>query len=265
MKQKTLQIILTVGFIITYVITGFGQTDTTERKGLFYKPTKKESPFSTEVGVATTNLWRGVDISKQTAVKIDAEYEPVNWFTIGTDASLVYNQAKPGYGNQINTRMHFNIYNVSIGVQDVYFHNNTGDFSDTAYFDLNRATTNHFVEATFKYKGTPESKIDLKANYVFYQKTGNPNGALYFETVYYIASNTQLFAGYVTKASYVNFQTKAGFTNVGINIKRQLEFSNKFSTIIKTTIVVNPNYKTIIADVPTVSNRPVNIVLTAIF
>jgi hypothetical protein len=260
MKRVTLLLLFTC-----FTIICSSQIDTTKHKGLFYKPAKKESPFSTEVGVATTNLWRGVDISKQTVVKIDAEYEPVNWFTIGTDASLVYNQAKPGYGNQINTRMHFNIYNVSLGIQDVYFHNNTGDFSDTAYFDFNKTTTNHFVEATFKYKGDADSKIDLKANYVFYQKQGNPNGALYFETTYYIASNTQLFAGYVTGPSYVNFQNKAGFTNVGINIKRELEFSNKFNTIIKTTIAVNPNYKSIIADVPTVSNRPLNVVLTAIF
>jgi hypothetical protein len=260
MKKVTLLLLLGLSSIL-----GFTQTDTTQYKGLFYKPTKKESPFSTEVGVATTNLWRGVDISKQTAVKVDAEYEPVRWFTVSTEASLVYNQAKPGYGNQINTKVHFNIYNVSIGLQDVYFHNNTGDFSDTAYFDLNKATTNHFVEATFKYKGDSNSKIDLKANYVFYQKQTNPQGALYLETTYYIASNTQLFASYLTGASYVNFQTKAGFTNIGVNIKRQLEFSNKFSTVIKTTISVNPNYKTIIADVPTVSNRPVNVVLTAIF
>lgn len=260
MKKVTLLLLLVLSTML-----GSAQADTTKHKGLFYKPTKKESPFSTEVGVATTNLWRGVDISKQTAVKVDAEFEPVRWFTVGVDASLVYNQAKPGYGNQINTRMHFNIYNVSLGLQDVYFHNNTGDFSDTAYFDLNKNTTNHFVEATFRYKGDSDSKIDLKANYVFYQKTGNPNGALYFETIYHIASNTQLFAGYVTGASYANFQTNSGFTNVGINIKRQLEFSNKFSTIIKTTIAVNPSYKTIIADVPTVSNRPVNVVLTAIF
>lgn len=261
MKKVTLLLLL----LALSTMLGSAQTDTTKHKGLFFKPTKKESPFSTEVGVATTNLWRGVDISKQTAVKVDAEFEPVSWFTVGVDASLVYNQAKPGYGNQINTRMHFNIYNISLGFQDVYFHDNTGNYSDTAYFDLNKNTTNHFVEATFKYKGDSNSKIDLKANYVFYQKTNNPNGALYFETIYHIASNTQLFAGYVTGASYANFQTKAGFTNVGINIKRQLEFSNKFSTIIKTTIAVNPNYKTIIADVPTVSNRPVNVVLTAIF
>jgi hypothetical protein len=246
-------------------ILGSAQVDTTKHKGLFYKPAPKESPFSTEVGVATTNFWRGVDISKQTAVKVDAEYEPVNWFTVGTESSLVYNQAKPGYGNQINTRMHFNIYNVSLGFQDVYFHNNTGDFSDTAYFDLDKATTNHFVEATFRYKGDADSKIDLKANYVFYQRQGNPTGALYFETTYHIASNTQLFAGYVTGPSYVNFQNKAGFTNVGVNIKRELQFSEKFSTIIKTTISVNPGYKSITADVPSVSNRPLNVVLTAIF
>lgn len=260
MKKVTLLLVLVFNTLL-----GFSQVDTTERKGLFYKPAKKESPFSTEVGVATTNLWRGVDISKQTVVKIDAEYEPVNWFTIGADASLVYNQAKPGYGNQLNTRMHFNIYNVSIGIQDVYISNNTGDYNDTSYFDLNKATTPHFVEATFKYKGNAESKIDLKANYVFYQRQGNPNGSVYFETAYYVAPNTQLFAGYVTGASYVNFQTKAGFTNVGVNIKRQLEFSDRFSTIVKTTITVNPNYKSIIADVPSVSNRPVNVVLTAIF
>jgi hypothetical protein len=260
MKKVTLLLVLVFSTLL-----GFSQTDTTKTKGLFFKPAKKESPFSTEVGVATTNLWRGVDISKQTAVKVDAEFEPVSWFTVGADASLVYNQTKLGYGNQLNTRMHFNIYNVSIGVQDIYFSDNTGNYNDTSYFDLNKATTPHFIEATFKYKGDADSKIDLKANYVFYQRQGNPNGAIYFETTYHIASNTQLFAGYVTGPSYVNFQNKAGFTNVGINIRRELEFSPKFNTIIKTTIAVNPNYKSIIADVPSVSNRPVNVVLTAIF
>lgn len=247
-------------------LISFSQSDTTQHKGLFYKPTLRESPFSTEVGVATTNLWRGVDISKQTVVKIDAEYEPFKWFTVGVDGSLVYNQSKPGYGNQLNTRAHFNIYNISFGFQDVYFHNNMGDFGDTAYFDFNKSKTEHFIEATFKYNGgNTDSKLDIKTNYVFYQRSTNPQGAVYLEMAYYIASNTQLFAGYITDASYVNFQTEAGFTNIGVHIKRQLEFSDNFSTIIKTTVVINPNYKTIIVDSPSVSNRPLNVVLTAIF
>lgn len=264
MKQKSLQIILTIGFLITATVIALSQ-DTTKTKGLFFKPIKKESPFSYELGLATTNLWRGVDVGRQTCAKAEAEYEPVKWFTARVSTTIVSNQYKIGYGNQLNSGVDFNLYNVSFGLQDVYFQDNTETSNDTDYFNVNKATTNHFVEATFKYKGDSESKIDLKANYVFYQNAALPRSAWYVETIYHIASNTQIFAGYITGPSYVNFQNKSGFTNVGVHIKRTLEFSKNFNTIAKFTLSVNPNYKTVIVPNSTVANRPVNAVITIIF
>jgi hypothetical protein len=241
------------------------QVDTIKMHGLFYKPAKKETPFSVEFGLATTNLWRGVDVGRQVCVKIETEYEPVEWFTLSNVSTVVSNQYKVGYGNMYNTKASFNYYNVKAGLQDVYFHNNLATPNDTSFFDFNKNTTNHFAEAFFEYKGDETSKVDFLTTYCFYQNASYTKGSWYVEATYRVAENAKLFAGYVVGPSGVSFQNKTGFTNIGINVKRSLQFSKDFNTTANLTIAVNPSYSTIKNDNPTVATRPVNVVLAVIF
>ena len=259
----------TILFILTMLVSLFmvGQTavvDTTE-KGLFYKPKKKQSPFTSGFGLATSNLWRGVDVGKQPVIKMEADYQPINWFTLNSEACVVYNQFKEGYGNTIKNGMFFNVYNTSIGVQDVYFNRNTPVQSDTSFFHFDKKTTNHFFELTLKYKGDSKSRIDLWASYVFYQNEAYKKGAAYIEATYHLDYNADLFVGYVTNESQLNFQSKAGFTNVGVVIKRTLQFSKTTDAQSRLTIMVNPMYKTAIIPNPTVASRPITANLQIIF
>jgi len=253
--------------LLAISLVSIAQSDTTKiaETGLFYKPAKKETPFGVEFGLTTTNLWRGVDVGRQTCVKIEAEYEPVQWFTLSTTATVVSNQYKIGYGNMYNTKAAFNYYNVKFGLQDVYFDNNLATPNDTDFFDFNRTTTNHFFEAFFSYKGDEKTKVDFLTTLCFYQNSAYTKNSWYMEASYRVADNAKLFAGYVVGPSGVSFQNKSGFTNVGINIKRSLEFSKNFNTIANLTVAVNPSYSTVRNDNPTVANRPVNIALAVMF
>ena len=236
--------------------------DTTRGKGFFYKPKKKQSPFYGDFGVGSTNLWRGVDVGKQTGVVVDMDYEP--WTTLGFKSYVVANQYRPGIGNQMISSAKINVYNVSFGIQDVYFQNQVLE-SDTDYFVFNKTKTNHFVEATFNYKGDTNSRLDFFSSLVFYQNVKYDRGAVYFQFTYHPTYNTEMFMGYVTGPSAVNFQDKAGFTNVGLTIKRYIEFSSKFAAKARLTVSVNPNYKFISIPNPGVSGRPVNTALVMIF
>jgi hypothetical protein len=238
--------------------------DTTRGKGFFYKPKKKQSPFYGDFGVGSTNLWRGVDVGKQTGVVVDMEYEPCRWTTFGFKSYVVANQFRAGIGNQMITSAKVNIYNVSLGVQDVYFQNQVLQ-SDTDYFVFDKARTNHFFEATFNYKGDANTRLDFFSSCVFYQNQKYDRGAVYFQFTYHPTYNTEMFMGYVTGPSAVNFQDKAGFTNVGLTIKRYIEFSSKFAARARLTVSVNPNYKFITIPNAGVSGRPVNTALTMIF
>ena len=238
--------------------------DTTRGKGFFYKPKKKQSPFYGDFGLASTNLWRGVDVGRQTGVVVDMEYEPCKWSTFGFKSYVVANQYRPGIGNQLITSAKVNVYNVSLGVQDVYFQNQILE-SDTDYFVFNKSKTNHFFEGTFNYKGDVNTRLDLFASCVFYQNQKYDRGAVYFQFTYHPTYNTEMFMGYVTGPSAVNFQDKAGFTNVGLTIKRYIEFSSKFAARARLTVSVNPNYKFINVPNSSVSGRPVNTALIMIF
>jgi hypothetical protein len=253
--------------LLAFSVASIAQADTIKIPvaGIFYKPAKKETPFSVEFGLATTNLWRGVDVGRQTCVKIETEYEPVQWFTLSNVTTVVSNQYKVGYGNMYNTKASFNYYNVKAGVQDVYFDNNLATPNDTDFFDFNKNSTNHFVEAFFEYKGDAKSKVDFLTTYCFYQNASYTKNSWYLEATYRVAENAKLFAGYVVGPSGVSFQNNSGFTNIGINIKRQLEFSKNFNTTANLTVAVNPSYSTVRNDNPTVANRPVNVVLAVIF
>jgi len=238
--------------------------DTTRGKGFFYKPKKKQSPFYGDFGLASTNIWRGVDVGKQTGVVVDMEYEPCKWTTLGFKSYVVANQFRPGIGNQMITSAKVNIYNVSLGVQDVYFQNQVLE-SDTDYFVFDKSKTNHFFEATFNYKGDVNTRLDFFSSCVFYQNQKYDRGAVYFQFTYHPTYNTEMFMGYVTGESAVNFQEKAGFTNVGLTIKRYIEFSSKFAAKARLTVSVNPNYKFITVPNSAVSGRPVNTALVMIF
>lgn len=267
MKKFLMLLTLTlISFIGSSQITLSKDTafaDTTRGKGIFYKPKRKQSPFVSEFGLASTNLWRGVDVGKQTGIFLDAEYEPCRWTTFGVKSYVVANQYRPGIGNQIVTSAKINVYNVSFGVQDVYFQNQVLE-SDTDYFVFDKTKTNHFLEATFNYKGDVDSRLDLFSSMVFYQNASYNRGGIYFQFTYHPTYNTELFMGYVTGQSQVNFQDKAGFTNIGLTIKRYIEFSSKFTAKARLTVSVNPNYKTIIRP-DGISGRPVNTTLVMLF
>jgi hypothetical protein len=260
--MKKVFLLLTV---VCLSLLGLSQTDTTKTNGLFYRPAKKQSPFTSEYGISTSNLWRGVDVGKQPVIKMIADYQPIQWFTVASEVNVVYNQFKEGYGNTIKNSMMFNIYNTSIGLQDVYFNQNTPTQSDTSYFHYDKKTTNHFIELCFKYKGDSKSRIDLWGSYVFYQNEAYKNGASYVEATYHLDYNADLFIGYCTNQSQLNFQEKAGFTNVGITLKRTLEFSKTTDANTRLTIMVNPMYKTAIVPNPTVANRPITANLQILF
>lgn len=268
MKKKALLLVIFIALLIFGAVFAMhGQstpTDTTKTKSLFYKPAKHESPFTSQFAVASSNFWRGVDVGKQAVARIDATYDPVQWLSLGMEAAVVSNQYKLGYGNQVNTRVGFNIYNTTIGIQDVYFNITEATPNDTAFFVTDKANTRHFVEGYFKYMGDDKSRLDLMANYVFYQNENNPKGACYLEATYKLDYNAKLFVGYVTGPSAVNFQSKAGFTNIGVHITRDLNFSSKLSVRSKLTISVNPNYKTVMT-ASTVPAKPLNTVLTLTF
>ncbi len=97
MKKQILFLTLMM-FVSIFAIGQTSIADTTEQ-GLFFKPKKKQSPFTSEYGMATSNLWRGMDVGKQPVIKMEADYQPVDWFTLNSEACVVYNQFKDGYGN----------------------------------------------------------------------------------------------------------------------------------------------------------------------
>jgi hypothetical protein len=264
MKIQILFLTLMIMSLFTMAQTSV-PVDTTKTGGLFYKPAKKQSPFTSEFGIATSNLWRGVDVGKQPVIKMIADYQPVDWFTLTSEANVVYNQFKDGYGNTVKNQAMFNIYNTSLGVQDIYFTQNTFLQSDTNYFHYNKKTTSHFLEAAIRYKGDAKSRIDFLATYVFYQNEAYKKGAAYFEATYHLDYNADLFVGYVTGESQVNFQQKSGFTNVGVVIKRTLQFSKTTDANTRLTIMVNPIYKTAIVPNSTVANRPITANLQILF
>jgi len=116
-----------------------------------------------------------------------------------------------------------------------------------------------------KYKGDAKSRIDFLTSYVFYQNEAYKTGAIYLEATYHLDYNADLFVGYVTGESQVNFQQKGGFTNVGVTVKRTLQFSKTTDANTRLTIMVNPMYKTAIVPNSTVANRPIIANLQVLF
>ena len=208
------------------------------------------SAFSldTGFGLYSRYFWRGVKFGSGPSAQGFMELSHESGFGIGAYVCANVTGTVLDFGNTTNLYIW---YNTAIGenseikfVLDDYYFYNEDNFDQTLdYSD----TTLHYIEA--RVEGSV-GKLDGVVGYSIYQgdiqpdpetgELGPQDSAPYIEIGYSVNEDTRIFAGGVTGASALNFQTKEGITNVGITHSRELR-----GIPIETTFAVNPAYKNI--------------------
>lgn len=221
--------------------------------------TAKHKRFHTELTLASRNLYRGVSFGHSPSIQMLAYYSPCPYLQVGTYGQATLNGTQEGYGNQLNLYASIIYKKISITVYDFYFFNSND--KDDDYFNWGSNFTQHFIEAGIKY----DSRLDLTAAYTVYQNHNYlSKNTWYFEAGYDVTDILNVFAGYVTNASSQMFYENSGITSTGATVSRTINITPTFTTILKTSLIFNPNYKAV-SDIEGVNSKQAYLVVSLTF
>ncbi|MDG1950798.1 MAG: hypothetical protein P8J32_08365 [bacterium] len=204
--------------------------------------------LDTGLGLYSRYFWRGVKFGTGPSVQGFMELSHESGFGIGGYVCSNITGSFLDFGNTTNLYIW---YKTAIGdnseltfvLDDYYFYNEDNEDRTFDYSD----TTWHYIEA--RVEGSV-GKLDGTVGYCIYQgdivpdpntgELGAQDTAPYIEIGYSVNDDTRIFAGGVTGASALNFQTKEGITNIGITHSREFR-----GLPVETTFAVNPAYENI--------------------
>lgn len=259
--KKLLMILVGLSMIIGLSTQKTNAQDTTSSgKSIF----SNDNLYS-ELTLASRNVYRGVSYGESPSIMMKGAWLPCNYFEIGVYGNMTMNGVKEGYGNQFDSyftikpfaNSNTELKNISITSDDFFYFNSEDSLNNM--FDWSSEKTQHFMEARLKYDG----RIDFTAAYTYYaNKNANVKG-IYFEGGYDISEALYVSAGYLTEQSDLMFQSKGGWTNIGLTLTRKLHIK-EWSPILKTSIIASPTYKTIY-DSPGVGKNPMSLVASLTF
>ncbi len=258
--QKIFVALLTIMCVST--LTTFAQNSQTNSMSMF-----TEANFNTELTLASRNVFRGVSYGESPSIFMKGAWLPCKFFEMGVYGNVTMNGTKEGYGNQFNyyftikpfANSASELKNISITSDDYFYFNSEDSLNNWTDYDSDK--TQHFLEARAKYDG---KRLDLTAAYTYYANSSSKTNGMYFEAGYDVSKTFNLFVGYLTDQSDLMFQEKAGVTNIGCTMQRELNIRENWKPTLKISTIFSPTYKTIY-DSPGVGGNPIMLVASITF
>jgi len=200
----------------------FAQTDTIPK-------------ISTAVSVDLVShyIWRGQDLGHIPGIQpgISATWKD---FTLGYWGA--YRIAGSGV-HETDFYLEKTIGPVTFSIWDYW---NYSDSASNNYFDYNKNTTSHLLEAQVLLSGGEKLPFNLLGSYNFYG--ADPSNSLYFELQYvhsFGSFDTQAFAGFQAKGEY--YAPKAAFVNVGCSVAKSIRITKNWAVPLSISLVGNPD------------------------
>ncbi|MFH1160202.1 MAG: hypothetical protein V1733_04555 [bacterium] len=229
----------------------------------------EEAKVTLDVGadLVSRYIWRGIDFGNSAAIQPTLSLSAFG-ITFGAWAS--YGLTRTNY--PVNDTVSIN-YNYSecdlflaytykyftLMLYDYYTPSPIDSLPGNNYFDWNNSTTLHTLEVSLIFDGPEKFPLQFIASTLVYGADKNKdstgvygvgdknNFSTYFELSYLIdikGFELRPFIGGIPFGSSW-YGTKAGLTNVGIHVGKEIPISKKFSIPICSNLVVNPMSKKI--------------------
>ncbi len=199
----------------------FAQTDTIPK-------------ISTAVSVDLVShyIWRGQDLGHIPGIQPGCS---ATWkdFTLGYWGA--YRIAGSGV-HETDFYLEKTIGPVTFSIWDYW---NYSDSASNNYFDYNKNTTSHLLEAQVLLSGGEKLPFNLLGSYNFYG--ADPSNSLYFELQYvhsFGSFDTQAFAGFQAKGEY--YAPKATFVNVGCSVAKSIRITKNWAVPLSLSLIGNP-------------------------
>lgn len=203
-------------------ISLFAQTDTIPK-------------ISTSVSVDLVShyIWRGQDYGQTPSIQpgLSATW---NDFTLGYWGA--YRIAGSG-DHETDFYLEKTVGLVTFGIWDYWTYS---DSISNNYFDYNKNSTSHVLEAQVLLSGGEKLPFNLLGSYLFYG--ADPTKSIYFELQYlhsFGSIDTQTFAGFQAKGEY--YAPKSAFVNLGCTASKSFKITKNWSLPLNLSFIVNPD------------------------
>jgi hypothetical protein len=207
-----------------------------------------------EVSLASRNIWRGLDYGSSPSIQGTFSLMHEN-FEIGTYGTTTLNGSKQGFGTWVELFATYKYRQLSLTIDDYFFFNAADSMNN--YLEWDRTNTQHFIESRLKFDS---DKFDFMAGYAFYKNKADHTTGIYMEAEYSPFKNLSFIAGGVTGANWLSFYDAGGVTTLGVAGKKPIQLSEKFSMLLKTSLIFNPSYDKSV-NAPGVGTNPVYVVI----
>jgi len=210
---------------------------------------KKKNPFNISLDLMSRYVWRGTDYGGSPSIQPGIEFNKAG-FTIGAWGAYATNYTG---AQEVDLYISYNFLDMfSVSLTDYFFPDELFDYK---YFDFNKSTTGHILEATVLFKGTKKipvsalmatnfwgadaRRIDLEGN------TGDIQYSSYAEITYshkffdiFIGANLTSVDLDIGESGF--YGDKAGLVNIGFTTSKEIKISNKITIPLTVSLITNP-------------------------
>lgn len=194
----------------------------------------KQNPFSVNVDLVSSFIWRGMDVNMAPNIQPYAEFETGN-FIFGTWASYAVN----GSYSEVDLYATYTKGLFSITLTDYYTSPDSGSWN---YFNYCPKKTLHTFETTLGFSGTERVPLSVNASVFFYgndlNSEENPYYSTYIEAKYEFR-NIDLFCG-VTPFEGL-YKDSFGVVNTGITLKNNIKVNKTLDIPFNISLIANPS------------------------
>jgi hypothetical protein len=192
-------------------------------------------PISTSVSVDLVShyIWRGQDYGHKPSIQpgLSATWKD---FTLGYWGA--YRIAGSG-DHETDFYIEKTIGPVTFSVWDYWSYSDSISYN---YFDYNKNSTSHLLEAQVLLSGGEKIPFNVLGSYLFYG--ADPTKSVYLELQYlhsFGTFDTQVFAGFQAKGEY--YAAKSAFVNVGCSVAKSVKVTKNWSLPLSFSVNINPN------------------------
>jgi hypothetical protein len=214
------------GFVLFILFLGssslFAQTDTIPK-------------FSTAVSADLVShyIWRGQDLGHTPSFQpgLSATWKD---FTLGFWGA--YRLGGSG-DHETDFYLEKTIGPATFSIWDYWIYSESGSNN---YFDYNKNTTSHQLEAEILLSGGEKLPFNLLGCYNFYG--ADPSKSMYLELQYlhsFGTFDTQVFAGFQPKGEF--YASKAAFVNLGCSVTKAVQLTKKWAIPVSLSLITNPD------------------------
>jgi hypothetical protein len=213
-------------FVLVLLFLGspslFAQTDTIPK-------------ISTAVSVDLVShyIWRGLDLGHTPGVQpgLSASWKD---FTLG-----YWGAYRLGGSGDHETDFYLE-KTIGVATFSIWDYWSYSGESSNDYFDYNKNTTSHQLEAQVLLSGGEKLPFNILGSYFFYG--ADPTNSMYLELQYlhsFGTFDTQVFAGFQPKGEF--YAPEAAFVNVGCSVAKSIRITKNWSLPVSLSLNTNPN------------------------